>query len=140
MALFKKKNNKQNEEPEASKETSVSDIKDLLLTKLNEKLSGTLYDGCIIMPRGFTIDLKLGRQDEHEGVKIIQVIYLITHDDFDETLIEPVDAQGKTIEEACDMAVSMFMGGIWHPLEQSMQKRNFKSLITRTLFRASTCR
>lgn len=124
MALFKKKNNQQNEEPEASKETSVSDIKDMLLTKLNEKLSGTLYDGCIIMPRGFTIDLKLGRQDEHEGVKIIQVIYLITHDDFDETLIEPVDAQGKTIEEACDMAVSMFMGGIWHPLEQSMQKRN----------------
>ncbi|MBQ3916480.1 MAG: hypothetical protein II690_07810, partial [Ruminococcus sp.] len=66
MALFKKKNNQQNEEPEASKETNgASDLKGLLLTKLNEKLSGTLYDGCIIMPRGFTIDVKVGRQDEH---------------------------------------------------------------------------
>ncbi|MBP3243454.1 MAG: hypothetical protein J6L99_06320 [Ruminococcus sp.] len=125
MALFKKKNNQQNEEPEASKETnSASDVKEVLLAKLNEKLNGTLYDGCIIMPRGFTIDVKVGRQDEHEGIKIMQVIFIITHDDFDEALIEPVDAQGKTTEEACEMAVSMFMGGVWHPLEQSMQKKN----------------
>lgn len=120
MAFFKKKN-QQNEAPAADKET---DIKGIVLNKLNEKLNGTLYDDCVIMPRGFTIDVKVGRRTEQNDVKLMQVIFLVSHDDFDEPIIEPVDTQGRTDEEAAQLAVEMFCGGLWHPLDQSLQKKN----------------
>ena len=123
MGLFKKKNN-QKEENTAAAADQRADLKQMVLTNLNEKLSGTLYDDCVIMPKGFTIDVQIGRMEESEGIKILQTIFIIKHDDFDEPLIEPVDSQGPTDEDAAKMAVEIFMGGVWHPLDQSMTKKN----------------
>lgn len=121
MALFKKKN-QANENKEEKKEF---DVKAATLEELNSKLNGHLYDGCIIMPRGgYTIDVNVGRNEEKDGVSIIQVIFIVRNDAFDEPIIEPIDSQGKTPQEAVNIAVQMFMGGLWHPLEQADQKKN----------------
>lgn len=120
MALFKKKN----QEEEVAVEEKGFDYKEATLSALNEKLNGTLYDGCIIMPRGFTIDVRIGKHEEKETVSLLQAIFIVEHDDFDEPLIEPVDSQGKTPEEAAKMAADIFYGGVWHPLDQSMTKKN----------------
>lgn len=121
MALFNKKKNQEDAETSAEKEF---DYKAGILGALNEKLNGTLYDGCIIMPRGFTIDVKMGKTDDKENVKLLQALFIVEHDDFDEPLIEPVDAQGQTPEEAAKMAADIFYGAVWHPLDQSMFKKN----------------
>ena len=121
VALFKKKN-QVNENKEEKKEF---DVKAATLEELNSKLNGHLYDGCIIMPRGgYTIDVNVGRNEEKDGVSIIQVIFIVRNDAFDEPIIEPIDSQGKTPQEAVNIAVQMFMGGLWHPLEQADQKKN----------------
>lgn len=121
MALFKKKD-KQNEGAAENKQT---DVKALALEALNNKLNGHLYDDCIIMPRGgYTIDINVARQQEKEGIKMAQFVYIIRHDDFDEAIIEPTDAQGQTWEEAADVASRMFMGSIWHCIDQSNQRKN----------------
>ncbi|SHM66955.1 DUF6348 family protein [Ruminococcus flavefaciens] len=122
MGLFKKKNN-QKEENTVTVDPK-EELKGMVLEALNEKLKGTLYDNCVIMPKGFTIDVQIGRMEENEGIKIVQVIFIITNDSFDEPIIEPVDAQGKTDEETANMAVEIFNGGVWHPLDQSMTKSN----------------
>lgn len=122
MALFNsKKKNQEDAEVSAEKEF---DYKTGILGALNEKLNGTLYDGCIIMPRGFTIDVKIGKTDNKENVNLLQALFIVEHDDFDEPLIEPIDAQGATPEEAAKMAADIFYGAVWHPLDQSMFKKN----------------
>ena len=123
MGIFKKKNN-QKEETAAPAADPRDAVKKLVLDGLNAKLNGTLYDDCIIMPKGFTIDVQIGRLEDAEDIKILQVIFIVKHDDFDEPLIEPVDAQGKDEEEAANMSVEIFHGGVWHPLDQSMTKKN----------------
>lgn len=121
MALFKKKNQEEEAAKSAEKEF---DYKAAILNALNEKLNGTLYDGCIIMPRGFTIDVKIGKQEEKEDVNLLQALFIVEHDDFDEPLLEPIDAQGATKEDAAKMAADIFYGAVWHPLDQSMFKKN----------------
>ncbi|MDE5937144.1 MAG: hypothetical protein K2G83_07045, partial [Ruminococcus sp.] len=121
MALFKKKNQA---EETGTAETREFDYKVEVLKALNEKLKGNLYDECIIMPRGYTIDVKIGKHEEKEEVKLVQVIFIVNHDDFDEPLIDPVDAQGKNYEEAAKMAADIFYGGVWHPIEQAKEKKN----------------
>ena len=120
LGIFKKKNQPVEEEVKSPSE----DLKLLILDKLNEKLKGMLYDNCIIMPKGFSIDVQIGRTDEKDDVKIIQAIFVVKHDDFDEPLIDPVDAQGKSDEEAAQMAADIFYAGVWHPIEQSISKKN----------------
>ncbi|HEZ7986832.1 MAG TPA: DUF6348 family protein [Ruminococcus sp.] len=121
VGLFKKKNQQQTE-------TEVKDpnegIKESILTALNSKLNGTLYDNCIIMPKGFTIDVQIGRKEEKDDIKLLQAIFIVKNDEFDEPLIDPVDAQGKTENEVAQMAADIFFAGVWHPLDQSIQKRN----------------
>ena len=124
VALFKKKNQQQEEPASAPIAEQGFDYKSAVLEALNEKLNGTLYDDCIIMPRGFTIDVRIGKCEEREGVKIAQIAFIVSNDDFDEPIIDPVDAQGKTETEAAKMAVEIFFGGLWHPLDQSMFKKN----------------
>jgi hypothetical protein len=121
MALFKKKN--QQAEAEEQKDPKL-EVKKAVLEVLNTKLKGTLYDDCVILPKGYTIDVQIGRQQEAEGIKMLQVVFIIKNDDFDEALIEPVDSQGKSEEEAVQMAVDIFYGAVWHPLEQAMSKKN----------------
>ncbi len=118
MNIFKRKNTA----PEA--EEKGTDIKQQVLECLNLKLQGTIYDDCIIMPRGFTIDVKIGRCEVKNDVHLVQIIYIIKSDDLDEAIIDPVDSQGKSQEEAVKMSVEIFFGGIWHPLNQSMNKQN----------------
>ena len=119
MGIFKKKN----KATEATEEKKV-DLKQLALEAVNEKLNGTLYDDCIIMPKGYTINVQIGRNEESNGVRLLAVIYIIKNDMFDEPIIDPVDAQGRTEEEAVKMAADIFFAGIWHPLSQSMIKKN----------------
>lgn len=119
MGIFKKKN----KATEATEEKKVN-LKQLALEAVNEKLNGTLYDDCIIMPKGYTIDVQIGRNEESNGVRLVAVIYIIKNDEFDEPIIDPVDAQGRTEEEAVKMAADIFFAGIWHPLSQSMIKKN----------------
>lgn len=121
MGLFKKKNQQQ---AAAEVKDPKENLKTLVLNALNEKLNGTLYDGCIIMPKGFTIDVQIGRQEDKDDVKLLQVIFIVTNDEFDEPLIDPVDAQGKSDEESTRMAADIFYAGVWHPIEQSVQKKN----------------
>ena len=124
MALFKKKNQTEEKKNSAVSEKDF-DYKTAVLQALNKKLEkGNLYDGCIIMPRGFTIDVKVGRNEEKDGVKILQIVYIVNHDDFDEELIDPVDSQGKSCEDAVIMSVDIFYASVWHPLDQSMFKKN----------------
>ena len=123
MALFKKKN-QQAEAEEQEKDTKL-EVKQSVLEVLNNKLKGTLYDDCVILPKGYTIDVQIGRQQEAEGIKMLQVVFILKNDEeFDEALIEPVDSQGKTVDEAVQMAVDIFYGAVWHPMEQAAQKRN----------------
>jgi hypothetical protein len=122
MGIFKKKNNQKEENTVAA--DPKAGLKKMVLEALNAKLNGTLYDDCVIMPKGFTIDVQIGRMEENEGIKILQTIFIITHDDFDEPIIEPVDSQGQDEAEAANMAVEIFNGGVWHPLDQSMTKKN----------------
>lgn len=121
MSLFKKKN--QQEEAEGNNE-STFDFKGALLEALNEKLKGNIFDECLILPRGFTIDVQIGKQGKNEDIIMLQAVFLVRHDDFDEPLIEPVDAQGKTEDEAVKMAVDMFYGAVWHPIDQALNKKN----------------
>jgi len=120
LGIFKKKNQPVEEEVKSPSE----DLKLLILDKLNEKLKGMLYDNCIIMPKGFSIDVQIGRTDEKDDIKIIQAIFIVKHDDFDEPLIDPVDAQGKTDDEVAQMSADIFYAGVWHPIEQSINKKN----------------
>ena len=122
MAFFKKNKNQQ-EEIEEQKDNNAA-VKQAVLEKLNEKLKGTIYDDCIILPKGYTIDVQIGRTQEAEGVKMIQIVFIVKNDDFDEPLIEPVDAQGNSEDEAAQMAADMFFGAVWHPLDQAMSKKN----------------
>jgi hypothetical protein len=117
VGFFKKKNKVETTE-------TKKDIKIVLLEALNEKLQGTLYDNCVIMPRGFTIDVQIGKHEVNNNVHVLQVIYIVKNDDFDEPIIDPVDAQGKTEEDAVKMSVEIFFGGLWHPIQQSSQKKN----------------
>lgn len=118
MGLFKKKNQ------QSEAENSGLDLKHMVLNALNEKLQGTLYDDCVIMPKGFTIDVQIGRNEVKNDIHMLQVIYIIKSDELDEPIIDPVDAQGKTEDEAAKMSVEIFFGGVWHPLNQSMIKKN----------------
>ncbi len=126
MGLFKKKNNQKEEAAAAAASTADprESIKKMVLDGLNAKLNGTLYDDCVIMPKGFTIDVQIGRLEETDGIKVLQTIFIVRHDDFDEPLIEPVDSQGTTDEEASNMAVEIFYGAVWHPIDQSCAKKN----------------
>lgn len=125
MGLFKKKNNQKEETAAAAATADPKDgMKKMVLDELNAKLNGTLYDDCVIMPHGFTIDVQVGRLEDAEDIKILQIIFIVRHDDFDEPLIEPVDAQGRSEEEAAVMAVDIFNGGVWHPLNQTITKKN----------------
>ncbi|WP_297956548.1 DUF6348 family protein [uncultured Ruminococcus sp.] len=125
MGLFKKKNNQKEEAAAAAAAADPKDgMKKMVLDELNAKLNGTLYDDCVIMPHGFTIDVQVGRLEDADDIKVLQIIFIVRHDDFDEPLIEPVDAQGRSEEEAAKMAVDIFNGGVWHPLDQSMTKKN----------------
>ena len=76
MALFKKKN--QQAEPE--EKNPAKEIKTKVLECLNEKLKGNLYDDCVIMPRGYTIDVQIGRSEEQNGVKLVHVIFIVKND------------------------------------------------------------
>lgn len=117
MSIFKKKKTEE-EKPKAV------DIKQQILEALNNKLQGTLYDDCVIMPKGYTVDIRIGRHEVTDEVHLLQVLYIVKNDDFDEPIIEPVDSQGKTDEDAVKMSVEIFFGGLWHPLNQSMLKKN----------------
>lgn len=128
MALFKKKNKQadipEEKDPKIALNEQNQKIKADVLNALNEKLKGTLYDNCIIMPKGFTVDVQIGRTEERDDIKLAQVVFIVKNDDFDEPLIDPVDAQGPSYEEAAKMAADIFYAGVWHPLEQSMTKKN----------------
>lgn len=124
VALFKKKNQQEQTETAASATEAEFNYKGAVLSALNEKLNGTLYDECIIMPRGFTIDVRIGRREDKDEIKLMQVIFIVSHDDLDEPMIDPVDSQGKTYEEAAKLAADIFYGSLWHPLDQSMFKKN----------------
>lgn len=117
MNIFKKKN-------QVEEENKGVDLKHKVLECLNSKLQGTLYDDCVIMPRGFTVDVQIGRCEVKNDVHLVQVIYIIKNDDLDEPMIDPVDSQGKTEDDAVKMSVEIFFGGLWHPLNQSIQKKN----------------
>ena len=123
MAFFKKKNQKA-EEVEQQKKDPAADLKAVILNALNDKLNGTLYDDCVIMPKGYTVDVQVSRHEVKDEIHIMQVVFIIKNDEFDEPLIEPVDAQGTTEEEAAKMSVDIFFGSVWHPLDQSMTKKN----------------
>lgn len=127
MALFKKK--KKEEQigeltPKAQAEKANEAIVLEVLEKLNEKLNGTLYDNCIIMPKGYTIDVQVGHKEDKGSIKLVQVIFIVKNDAFDEPLIDPVDAQGATEMDAAKMAADIFYAGLWHPIDQSINKKN----------------
>lgn len=124
MALFKKKKQETEEAAASATADQGFDYEAAVLTTLNAKLNGTLYDGCIIMPRGITIDVKIGRKEEHDGIKSVQFMFLVTSDNFDEPIIDPVDAHGPSDQEVVNMAVEIFYGGLWHPIDQSLFKKN----------------
>lgn len=130
VGIFKKKNGK-NESVNEEK-----DVKMMILEKMNEDINGTIYDNCLLVPRfGFSIDIQIGRNEvrklsaeesstgESAEIRLLQVIFIIKHDDFDEPIIEPVAAQGHDLDQAIVMAVETFKGGLWHTLQQAFTKQ-----------------
>lgn len=130
MGLFKKKNKENDEKIENKSATAensgeqITALKNKALEMLNEKLKGTIYDNCIIMRGGYTIDVSIGRRDVKDGILLAQFVFIVRKDDFDEPLIDPVDAQGKSMDDAAKMAAEIFYGSVWHPIEQASQKKN----------------
>ncbi len=127
MALFKKKKKEDQFEEINPQEQLKKDNEAIVaevLAKLNEKLSGTLYDNCIIMPKGYTIDVQVGHKEDKGEIKLVQVIFIVKNDAFDEPLIDPVDAQGTSELDAAKMAADIFYAGLWHPIDQSINKKN----------------
>lgn len=127
MALFKKKKKDEqvqevNPQEQLKKENEALVME--VLTNLNEKLNGTLYDNCIIMPKGYTIDVQIGPKEDKGTIKIIQFIFIIRNDEFDEPLLDPVDAQGPTEKDAAKMAADIFYAGLWHPIDMAINKKN----------------
>lgn len=127
VALFKKKKKDEqvqevNPQEQLKKENEALVME--VLTNLNEKLNGTLYDNCIIMPKGYTIDVQVGNKEDRGAVKLIQFIFIIKNDEFDEPLLDPVDAQGGTEQEAAKMAADIFYAGLWHPIDMAINKKN----------------
>ena len=91
VAFFKKKNKQEDEVEKVKSEEELAqeaenearhNTKLMVLEKLNEKLKGTLYDECIIMPKGFTIDVQIGRKEIKDEIHLLQVIYVIKNDLF----------------------------------------------------------
>ena len=127
VALFKKKKkDEQTEEvnPQVQAQKANESLVLDVLKSLNEKLNGTLYDNCIIMPKGFTIDVQVGHKEEKGDIKFVQFIFIVKNDAFDEPLIDPADAQGATEQDAAKMAADIFYAGLWHPIDQSVNKKN----------------
>lgn len=129
MAFFKKNKKEEIVEKDPQKEAAEQkdNLKKLILDALEDKLKAlkpTVYDDCVILPKGFTIDIQVSRQEYHDEVKLAQVIFIVKNDEFDEPLIDPVDAQGKTEEDLAAMAASIFQAGVWFPIEQSINKKN----------------
>jgi len=127
VALFKKKKKEEqvqevNPQEQLKKENEALVME--VLTNLNEKLNGTLYDNCIIMPKGYTIDVQVGNKEERGAIKLIQFIFIVKNDEFDEPLIDPVDAQGATESDAAKMASDIFYAGLWHPIDMAINKKN----------------
>ena len=113
MGIFGKRKNV------ADEQEKVVDVKELILENLNEKMKGTLYDGCIIMPRhGFSVDVQVSKNETDEnGFHLINVIFMLNHDDLDEPMFEPVFGHSETLEKAVEMAVESFRCGFWHSLD-----------------------
>ena len=127
MALFKKKKKEEQLQEVNPQEQLKKDNEALVmevLTNLNQKLNGTLYDNCIIMPKGYTIDVQIGNKEERGSVKLVQFIFIIRNDEFDEPLLDPVDAQGETENDAAKMAADIFYAGLWHPIDMAINKKN----------------
>jgi len=105
--------------------TTQKDTKELVLENLSKKLEGTIYEGCILMPRhGFTIDVSVmetSTEDTEEGAQIttLNVLFALTHNDLDEPIVEPVFGQGEDLDGAIDMAVESFRSGLWHSINLS---------------------
>ena len=115
MNIFKKKTEKETDE------SQEKDLKLQILECLNKSLQGTIFDNCLLLPKsGFSIDVQIGKKDIKEDVTLLQVIYILKHDDLDEPIIEPIAAQGKTIDQAVQMAVDSFRGALWHPLNMAI--------------------
>ena len=119
MNIFKKKNTKEVDE------NQEKNLKLQILECLNKSLQGTIFDDCLLLPKsGFSIDVQIGKKDIKEEVVLLQVIYILKHDDLDEPIIEPIAAQGKDIEQAVQMAVDSFRGALWHPLNMAITHHN----------------
>lgn len=117
MAIFKKKNVEETKE-------ETKDIKLQILEKLNEKINGTLYDNAILIPRfGFSIDIQVAKNEVKENFNILNVIFILKSDELDEPIIEPVPAQGDSLESAITMAVESFSALLWHPLQMLFNKQ-----------------
>ena len=69
MAFFKKKNQKA-EEVEQQKKDPAADLKAVILNALNDKLNGTLYDDCVIMPKGYTVDVQVSRHEVKDEIHL----------------------------------------------------------------------
>lgn len=95
-----------------------------LLKLVAEKVKGEQKEDLVVADRGFSIKVQVGRLEKKEGVVILQAVFVIWHDDFDEPITEPIDTQGADEKEAMEIATNMFMGGVWHSIAQSFDGTN----------------
>lgn len=93
-----------------------------LYDALEKKLGGKLEGDTLIMSGGFGVKAWFDMVKEDKGLKVVAAVFTVYHNDFDEPIVEPVDAQGKTLKEAADRAVEIFHAVLWRTIEQAEEK------------------
>ena len=102
----------------------AAEAKKYAIEALKDVINGTVDNDGAVVSNGFSVTVQIGKVNESDNIKILMAIFVVRHDGFDEPLIEPVDAQGTTLEEAASMAVNIFNGGAWHALNQSVLEKD----------------
>ncbi len=102
----------------------MEDITKYLYDALKEKLGGTMDGDMLIMPGGFGIRVMSGKPEKKDGEVILKPVYAVHYSGFDEPLLEPVRAWGKTYKEAAETATEMFYSAVWMSIEHSIDKKD----------------
>ncbi len=102
----------------------MEDIKKYLYEELRKKLGGELENDRLILQDGFSIHAWIQKTEEREDEKVLIAGFAVHYDGFDEPIIEPADASGKTFKEAAANAVEVFWAVLWQTIEQAVAGSN----------------
>lgn len=78
----------------------------------------------VSMAEKFQFEVKINKVEENNGTLSCLVVFIVSHDGFDEPLIDPVDAYGDSESACAEMAADVFCASVVKPLQQSLKKES----------------